>query len=454
MIRSIPHIHLHEKIGDKEQWHGAEIQVVIEGNCNVYEVPPAEFKALLLTHPEIYDCAVITSVDYQGSITTMPSPFKTQEWGQVVAARAMKGVAVQRFSYYQCSPTTLFESQFITLSMTFAHCMSELEISVSTTNVCEKPRKVLDVLLEDLAKSLSLDKKSFVQYFEPQQSEIKVRVNYYPPCPRAKQIRSFGFTTLKNNLSRAPSYWTYQEGLNKPKFGSAPAHKCYKASGNTIGCIILNEMARVFDMEAYEAIGFVSSFIIETRNCFTSWDVSVLYFVSISLVKIIFSQSFHLGTPQISWLYAKKESANKQLPKQTMELPHVDEEPKKNYIFFCKMDLLIKGSSFQSCKECSPCILFFDERLIDAATALFESAIDRARWWCVLELDGGDERKGVYIIGATNRYNSARPKHPSKRCPSKSLRLEVHWQETLRGCVTGILTTHRVLLVSAEYHEI
>ncbi|PWA65959.1 Isopenicillin N synthase [Artemisia annua] len=48
----------------------------------------------------------------------------------------------------------------------------------------EKSRKVLDVLLEDLAESLSLDKNAFLQYFEPQQSEIKVRVNYYPPCPR------------------------------------------------------------------------------------------------------------------------------------------------------------------------------------------------------------------------------------------------------------------------------
>nr|GEU57789.1 protein SRG1-like [Tanacetum cinerariifolium] len=48
----------------------------------------------------------------------------------------------------------------------------------------EKSRKVLDVLLEDLAESIALDKNAFLQYFEPQQSEIKVRVNYYPPCPR------------------------------------------------------------------------------------------------------------------------------------------------------------------------------------------------------------------------------------------------------------------------------
>ncbi|KAL4576878.1 hypothetical protein LXL04_012978 [Taraxacum kok-saghyz] len=34
--RNIPHIHLHEKRDDKENWHGAEIQVVIEGNWTTY----------------------------------------------------------------------------------------------------------------------------------------------------------------------------------------------------------------------------------------------------------------------------------------------------------------------------------------------------------------------------------------------------------------------------------
>jgi DNA topoisomerase VI B subunit len=34
--RNIPHIHLHEKKGNKEKWHGAEIQVVIEGNWTTY----------------------------------------------------------------------------------------------------------------------------------------------------------------------------------------------------------------------------------------------------------------------------------------------------------------------------------------------------------------------------------------------------------------------------------
>ncbi|KAL8255421.1 hypothetical protein R6Q59_033642 [Mikania micrantha] len=51
-------------------------------------------------------------------------------------------------------------------------------------NYVEQSRKVLDGLLQDLAESLSLDQNAFLQYFEPQQSEIKVRVNYYPPCPR------------------------------------------------------------------------------------------------------------------------------------------------------------------------------------------------------------------------------------------------------------------------------
>lgn len=38
IFRNIPHIHLHEKKGNKEKWHGAEIQVVIEGNWTTYRV--------------------------------------------------------------------------------------------------------------------------------------------------------------------------------------------------------------------------------------------------------------------------------------------------------------------------------------------------------------------------------------------------------------------------------
>lgn len=34
--RNIPHVHLHEKLENKDHWHGAEIQVVIEGNWTTY----------------------------------------------------------------------------------------------------------------------------------------------------------------------------------------------------------------------------------------------------------------------------------------------------------------------------------------------------------------------------------------------------------------------------------
>lgn len=38
IIRNIPHVHLHEKRENKQNWHGAEIQVVIEGNWTTYRV--------------------------------------------------------------------------------------------------------------------------------------------------------------------------------------------------------------------------------------------------------------------------------------------------------------------------------------------------------------------------------------------------------------------------------
>ncbi|KAL4198195.1 hypothetical protein AMTRI_Chr03g44710 [Amborella trichopoda] len=34
--RNIPHVHIHEKRENKEEWHGAEIQVIIEGNWTTY----------------------------------------------------------------------------------------------------------------------------------------------------------------------------------------------------------------------------------------------------------------------------------------------------------------------------------------------------------------------------------------------------------------------------------
>jgi len=38
IIRNIPHVHLHEKRENNQNWHGAEIQVVIEGNWTTYRV--------------------------------------------------------------------------------------------------------------------------------------------------------------------------------------------------------------------------------------------------------------------------------------------------------------------------------------------------------------------------------------------------------------------------------
>lgn len=45
-------------------------------------------------------------------------------------------------------------------------------------------RDILDELLEALAEAVSLDKRAFLQFLDSELSEINVRVNYYPPCPK------------------------------------------------------------------------------------------------------------------------------------------------------------------------------------------------------------------------------------------------------------------------------
>ncbi|KAH9623656.1 hypothetical protein KSS87_014774, partial [Heliosperma pusillum] len=47
----------------------------------------------------------------------------------------------------------------------------------------EEARNVGDQILEALAEALSLEKDRFLRYFDRETSEIKVRINYYPPCP-------------------------------------------------------------------------------------------------------------------------------------------------------------------------------------------------------------------------------------------------------------------------------
>uniref|UniRef100_A0A803N413 AAA+ ATPase domain-containing protein n=1 Tax=Chenopodium quinoa TaxID=63459 RepID=A0A803N413_CHEQI len=59
---------------------------------------------------------------------------------------------------------------------------------------------------------------------------------------------------------------------------------------------------------------------------------------------------------------------------------------------------------FNRARTCSPCILFFDE--VDALTANrgeSSGVTDRILKQLLIELDGAEERRGVYVIGATNR---------------------------------------------------
>ncbi|KAI7752645.1 hypothetical protein M8C21_017732 [Ambrosia artemisiifolia] len=60
---------------------------------------------------------------------------------------------------------------------------------------------------------------------------------------------------------------------------------------------------------------------------------------------------------------------------------------------------------FSRARTCSPCILFFDE--VDALTTKRGReggwVVERLLNQLLIELDGADQRKGVYIIGATNR---------------------------------------------------
>ncbi|KAK9165355.1 hypothetical protein Scep_000546 [Stephania cephalantha] len=45
-------------------------------------------------------------------------------------------------------------------------------------------RRVMDDILEALAEVLGLERLSFLKFFEPNESVINMRVNYYAPCPR------------------------------------------------------------------------------------------------------------------------------------------------------------------------------------------------------------------------------------------------------------------------------
>ncbi|KAK4796553.1 hypothetical protein SAY86_028879 [Trapa natans] len=63
---------------------------------------------------------------------------------------------------------------------------------------------------------------------------------------------------------------------------------------------------------------------------------------------------------------------------------------------------------FQRASTCAPCILFFDE--VDALTKRRGAeggwVVERLLTQLLIELDGADHRRGVFVIGATNRIES------------------------------------------------
>ncbi|KAL3538788.1 hypothetical protein ACH5RR_002154 [Cinchona calisaya] len=54
----------------------------------------------------------------------------------------------------------------------------------SMEKYAEEARKICDTILQALAEALSTDKHIFIKQFDKEKSEINIRVNCYPPCPR------------------------------------------------------------------------------------------------------------------------------------------------------------------------------------------------------------------------------------------------------------------------------
>lgn len=48
----------------------------------------------------------------------------------------------------------------------------------------EETRIIFNDLLQAMAEALCSEKNVFLKNFEPKRSELKIRTNYYPPCPR------------------------------------------------------------------------------------------------------------------------------------------------------------------------------------------------------------------------------------------------------------------------------
>ncbi|KAK1412865.1 hypothetical protein QVD17_34437 [Tagetes erecta] len=99
---------------------------------------------------------------------------------------------------------------------------------------------------------------------------------------------------------------------------------------------------------------------------------------------------------------------------KTLIAKAVASEARANFIHIQGPELLNKyvgeaelalRTIFNRARTCSPCILFFDE--VDALTTTRGKdggwVVERLVNQFLIELDGGDQRKGVYVIGATNR---------------------------------------------------
>uniref|UniRef100_A0A7N0TQ95 AAA+ ATPase domain-containing protein n=1 Tax=Kalanchoe fedtschenkoi TaxID=63787 RepID=A0A7N0TQ95_KALFE len=91
---------------------------------------------------------------------------------------------------------------------------------------------------------------------------------------------------------------------------------------------------------------------------------------------------------------------------------------------------------FNRARTCAPCILFFDE--VDALTRKRGKdggwVVESVAMQLMMELDGGDTRSGVYVIGATNRREAMDPaflrpgrfgKHLYVGCPSPDQRVQI-----------------------------
>ncbi|KAL8513807.1 hypothetical protein ACS0TY_013062 [Phlomoides rotata] len=85
-------------------------------------------------------------------------------------------------------------------------------------------RELLNELLEALAQAISIDSQSFSRYFDPETSEINVRINYYPSCPRPDltlglvQHSDASVLTLLNQFGSSNGLQVFKDGqwINVP----------------------------------------------------------------------------------------------------------------------------------------------------------------------------------------------------------------------------------------------